>query len=255
MNTLFSGCLVLSGLTGLTIYLLGMIAPKETVAGPQDFSTAKVTPSVVVVRELPSFSSQDFPQKSSKKMLIPQLIPGGLARLARIKRDPRSVPEGRAAAKANYNIKSSPPPKLFGVNGSKLRAVTSTYNCVGNPVTGVDGVVWAPSNSSGAVGLNNYVEVTNIHLGIYSKTSCTNRRFVSLKQFLRISDVNTVAIAPQAMYDFQNNRYVVTSVAFKSSSTDVFQYLAVSRTGDPLGAWNIYRIPLSEGTYKFCKKA
>ena len=249
MNRFFSTFLILSGMTGLSVYFIGLFVPKETLAESQDFTTAKVSATFVNVRQLPTLSAAEATQLRSQERVISTRIPGGVTRLNRIKMNPLSTPEGKLAAQANRGITPvSAPPNAKTASGTRA---TSTRNCVGNAATG-----FAPSDSHGAVGLNNYVEVTNVDLGIYPKTgSCSPNSFVSLKAFFGITDPNTTAFDPRAIYDFRNNRYVVTTETRKTSSTDQFQYFAVSQTGDPLGAWNVYRIPISEGSYRFCKKA
>ena len=240
--------LILTGMAGSTIYLLSILSAKETLAESQDFTTARVSPTVVNVSTLPTLSAAEATQLRSQSRVLPTQIPGGIARLSRIKANPLSTSEGKLAAQVNRSITPvSAPPNVNTASGTRA---TSTKNCVGNAATG-----FAPSDSHGAVGRNHYVEVTNVDLGIYAKTSCTRNRFVSLKTFFGITDPNTTAFDPRAIYDFRNNRYVVTTETRKTSSTDQFQYFAVSQTGDPLGAWNVYRIPISEGSYRFCKKA
>ena len=242
--------ILLSSLTGAIVYSLGMFIPKPALAQPAGFTAIKVKPTVVDVQKLPSLSPTQVARLRATATVPSTRIPIGEAQLNAIKQNPRSTPEGQAAVQASSSITASPIPPQVGARGTQPQTATSTYNCIGNSATG-----FAPSDSHGAVGLSNYVEVTNVDLGIYAKTSCTRNRFVSLKSFFGITDPNTTAFDPRAIYDFQNNRYVVTTETRNSGSTDQFQYFAVSKTSNPLGAWTRYKIPLSEGTSTFCKKA
>jgi hypothetical protein len=243
MNHRTAKLLLASVTAGGALSLLGFFAHQSTLAkSSANYTSIQVEAKTVDLRKLP-----ELPRKRSalgKGTVVETRIPIGRGQLEQIKRDPLSTAAGRAASQANLNVKAVDAPPLI-----KGRT-TSTYNCIGNAATGS-----APSDSHGTVGRSNYVEVTNVDVGIYPKNSCTRQRFVSLKSFFGITDINTTAFDPRAIYDFVNDRYVVTAETRKTGSTDQFQYFAVSQTGNPLGAWTIYAIRLSSGTSFFCKKA
>jgi hypothetical protein len=224
----------------MTVYSIDALTPKDTLAkAPESFTSTTVEATVVDVSKLPKLSTQQ--RSASRGQSVPATrIPIGEAQLDKIKKNP--------PAKSALKVTSvDAPPSAQGA-----ARTTSTYNCVGNAATG-----FAPSDSHGAVGRKHYVEVTNVDLGIYPKNSCTRQSFVSLKSFFGITDAGATAFDPRATYDFVNNRYVVTAETRTTSGggTDQFQYFAVSKTGNPLGAWTVYAISLSSGTSFFCKKA
>jgi hypothetical protein len=203
--------------------------------------TLEVSPTLVDVKKLPDAK----PSSQSRDRILAPRIPIGRARLQEIKNDPASTSEGRLLSK------NQPQPVVVKRVAKSPRNVSRFYNCTGNAFTGS-----APSDSHGAVGKNGYIEVTNVDVGFYSRTACTSlipRK--SLKSFFGITDTATTAFDPRALYDFVNDRYVVTAETRKTSSTDQFQYFAVSKTNNPAGAYFVYKIRLSEGTTKFCKKA
>lgn len=235
--------LSLFGFAGLTIYSLNTLTKDSSAQAEGAFSTAVVKGTVVEVGKLPQISPGN--RTTHGQAVTPTRIPIGEAQLAKIKADPLSTAAGKAATKSALKVTTvdAPPP----IKGK----ATSTYNCVGNGATG-----FAPSDSHGAVGGSHYVEVTNVDLGIYSKTGCAAAlSFVSLKSFFGVTDATVTLFDPRAIYDFANRRYVVTAESRKTGSTDQTQYFAVSKTGNPLGAWTRYNIALSSGASFFCKKA
>jgi hypothetical protein len=117
---------------------------------------------------------------------------------------------------------------------------------------------YAPSDIHGAAGPSVLVVVTNVDIGIYNKSSCAIISRVPLKTlFAGFGDIaNQTLFDPKVIYDYEKGRFFVTveSRDNRSGNTDQYQYFAVSTTSGA-SAWYRYRFTLSQGTYKFCKRA
>lgn len=125
--------------------------------------------------------------------------------------------------------------------------------CNTNVATG-----FAPSDIHGAAGPAVLVVVTNVDVGVYSKSTCAIISRVPLKTlFAGFSDIaNQTLFDPKVIYDRAAGRFFVTAESRdnRTGNTDQYQYFAVSTTNGAT-AWNRYRFTLSFGTTRFCKRA
>jgi hypothetical protein len=124
-------------------------------------------------------------------------------------------------------------------------------NCQTNPATGA-----FPSDIIGAVGPTNLVVVTNVDIGVFSKTSCAPLSFVPLRTLFGPFGIpaSEFLFDPQVIYDPSVGRFFATveSRNLTAGNTDQFQYFAVSQ--DSTGtSWFLYRVILSQGASFFCK--
>jgi hypothetical protein len=111
---------------------------------------------------------------------------------------------------------------------------------------GVDQITagnFIPPDTHGAVGLTQFVEVTNTHLDVYEKADLGTRDLsISLNSFfgyaVPLSD-------PRAVYDGTSNRWVITVEAFPESPTVQLHLLAISQTSDATGPYFMYRINMN----------
>jgi hypothetical protein len=107
---------------------------------------------------------------------------------------------------------------------------------------GVDQVTagnFFPPDTHGAIGLTQFVEVTNTHLDVYEKADLATRDLsISLNSFfgyaVPVSD-------PRAVYDRTWNRWVITVEAFPESSTVQLHLLAISQSPDATGPYFDHR--------------
>lgn len=238
----FRNSFLFVGISGVTFFYAFNAIAQESI--PK--STQTVVPTKVDLNELPSADS--FRQNSVEYRIespAPR-IPIGKERLQEIKRNPASAPKGSLLPESQ----ARPVTVKQSQSQEGTLSISRLYNCNGNASTGS-----APSDSHGAIGRNGYVAVTNVDLGVYSRSSCTKLREVSLRSFFGITDALTTAFDPRAAYDPVNNRYVVTAETRKTNSTDQYQYFAVSQTDNPAGSYFVYRLRLSDTTGTFCKKA
>lgn len=95
-----------------------------------------------------------------------------------------------------------------------------------------------PPDTHGAVGLDYFVEITNSHIDIYKKSDGTRVKSVSLASFFGYT--NQTLFDPRCVYDSAQDRWIISAEAFQESATVQRQFVAVSKTSDPLGSYNIY---------------
>jgi hypothetical protein len=107
---------------------------------------------------------------------------------------------------------------------------------------------FAPPDSDGKVGPNHYIEWINVNFAIYDKAgtllygpAAGNTLFASLGGACASHNDGD----PVAQYDPLADRWVLSQFALGASAPSAFshQCVAVSKTGDPLGAYYLYDFP------------
>src|SRR6266542_2439528 len=113
-------------------------------------------------------------------------------------------------------------------------------------VLSIDGVDQAtacgtcrPPDTHGAVGDTHFVEVTNSHVDIYSKTGVSVQS-ISLNSFFNYT--NQFLFDPRVVYDSVWRRWIITADAFQESATVQLLFIGVSLTSDPTGPFFIYAV-------------
>lgn len=97
-----------------------------------------------------------------------------------------------------------------------------------------------PPDTHGAVGPNHLVVATNQQVRIQSRTG-SNISTVSLDAFWRSLEPFSFTFDPKVLYDPYANRFMMTvMIDFGSPNSSVL--LAVSKTSDPTGQWNFYKV-------------
>lgn len=99
-----------------------------------------------------------------------------------------------------------------------------------------------PPDTHGAIGRTHFVEITNSHLDIYTKTG-SRVKTVSLASFFGYT-LKTI-FDPRCVYDKTWNRWIITADAFPETTTVQRQLIAVSLTDNPLGSFFIYKIDIN----------
>jgi len=122
------------------------------------------------------------------------------------------------------------PPMLIGPNFNGVNSATAGGK---NPL-----------NTHGAMGLNHYVQVTNSHLDIYSKTG-GKVKSGKLSSFFKYT--TTAIFDARVVYDQTWDRWVITADSIRDdlridSSKNQLFFIAVSKTSNPTGAFWIYKI-------------
>ena len=127
---------------------------------------------------------------------------------------------------------------------------------VGAPTTGanfdgvnnVNGVL--PPDPSGAIGPNHYVQVVNLSLAVWDRSGTMLKGPVNINtlwQGFGGACATTNNGDPIVLYDRVANRWMVSQFALPNYPIGPFyQCIAVSQTGDPLGAWHRYEFFISQ---------
>ncbi|HTD84784.1 MAG TPA: hypothetical protein VK648_13435, partial [Gemmatimonadaceae bacterium] len=99
----------------------------------------------------------------------------------------------------------------------------------------------SPGDAAGAVGKNHVVTATNAGIVVHSRSGA-QLASTPLKAFLAIAaGDNGIYTDPRIVYDAGNDRWIVFGLRLPR-----YLVLAVSNTGDPLGAWTRYVIDSSK---------
>jgi hypothetical protein len=102
----------------------------------------------------------------------------------------------------------------------------------------VDGVM--PPDTHGALGLQEFVEVTNMHIDIFQRADPTQRTSVSLAAFFGY--FTQALFDPRAVYDSAWNRWVITADAFPESPTVQYHFIATSTTSSASSPFFVYAV-------------
>jgi hypothetical protein len=98
-----------------------------------------------------------------------------------------------------------------------------------------------PPDTHGAVGLSQFVEITNSHLDVYQKALPNTRvKSVSLAAFFGYTA--QFLFDPRVIFDASANRWIITAEAFPESPTVQRFFIAVSKTGSAIGSYFIYSL-------------
>ncbi len=145
----------------------------------------------------------------------------------------QAVATGATARPATSAPAPLAPPALAGVNFNGVAEGTSCQP-----------FVCAPPDTHGAVGLNNFVEITNSRISIYTKAG-TLVKSMSLNAFFGIpSSAATFLFDPRVVYDRTWDRWVITADQLNTTSTEQFFFIAASKTGNPAGAFFKYEVDM-----------
>ncbi|HHT9105086.1 MAG TPA: hypothetical protein ACFYD7_04345 [Candidatus Wujingus californicus] len=100
-----------------------------------------------------------------------------------------------------------------------------------------------PPDTHGAVGIDQFVEITNQNVDIYEKSTGNRVKSISLASFFGYNEKDL--FDPRCVYDHMRDRWIITAEAFPETSTVQYQFIAVSKTSDPLGSFYIYSIDVN----------
>jgi hypothetical protein len=124
-----------------------------------------------------------------------------------------------------------------------------------NPIVNFDGISWAngggfPPDTVGDVGPNHYLQMVNGAFAIYDKSGNTLKAPTDINS-LWTGQGNACeterGFDPVVRYDRLANRWLLTQFNFASISTPPWSIcIAISQTGDPLGAYYLYRFEVTD---------
>jgi hypothetical protein len=104
------------------------------------------------------------------------------------------------------------------------------------------GGIWVPPDTHGAVGANQFVEVVNQKLAVYSKeTPPKLLKSVSLSSFFGYTAPPPGLFAPRVIYDRTWKRWIVIANALHESAGVQKLLIAVSKKSDATGAFYVVR--------------
>ncbi len=146
-------------------------------------------------------------------------------------------------------LKPGVPPALQGDDSLQLIPGVNSPSPAGANFQGLNANGYAPPDSSGKIGPNHYVEWINVNFAIYDKSGTLlygpaggNSLFTSLGGPCATHNDGD----PVVQYDQLADRWVLSQfVVGAPAPAFSHQCVAVSKTGDPLGAWYLYDFPTS----------
>ena len=120
---------------------------------------------------------------------------------------------------------------------------------------------WAyPPDSTGAVGLNHFVQVINGSMAIYEKSTGALVRHVSLNTFLAYNNGSgnyprNGAFDPRLLFDWRSRRWFICALELGPTTalgvgSQNHLLLAVSRTSDPTDTFDKYLLPVGVATVR-----
>ncbi len=105
-------------------------------------------------------------------------------------------------------------------------------------------VCCTPSDMAIAVGPTNVVQFVNTFIAVYSKTGVLQSGYPKSAEAFFGLPTGTYTTDPRGVYDWTNGRYIFVMLTESSfSSNNVGQIMvAVSKTSNPTGGWNIIKV-------------
>ena len=119
-------------------------------------------------------------------------------------------------------------------------------------IVNVDGISatqgYIPPDPAGDIGTNHYVQATNIHFAVYSKTGTLLYGPAALGTLWQgFPGLYTSDGDPVVLYDHLADRWIISQFSLPNYPNGPFyELLAVSQTPDPLGAWHRYSFQFSK---------
>jgi hypothetical protein len=149
------------------------------------------------------------------------------------------------AAKARANFWGPGAAKPFTETLAPLATpVIRTNNFNGHSAT--EGL--RPPDTHGAIGPNHFVQVTNSHIDMWSRSGSLAKS-VTLATFFGYT--TETLFDPRVIFDSTWKRWIVTADAFAESSTVQRFFIAVSKTSSPTGQFFIYNLNVTFFTGDF----
>lgn len=111
-----------------------------------------------------------------------------------------------------------------------------------------------PPDTEGDVGLNDYVQCVNVHLAIWDKNG--NLLYGPVPDFTLwlgsgVPYEDCPGADPVVLYDRLANRWLISTVGLcaESGYGPFYEYVAISQTDDPTGAWYCYAFQIPDGYF------
>jgi hypothetical protein len=208
-------------------------------------------PTQATLTELPQMTNQDMAQA-----VIEAPIRHGMPQAQYEALKAQAAASGSPGAGAPTTATPSQP---SASQGAILTPVAST--AFGGAKEGcAGGGGFAPSDMGLAAGTQFLVQAVNNCIAVFDKTGAMQPGFPkNTNAFFGVGSFSAGVFVfdPRAIYDWVNNRYIVTVVRCRNClpvstvSTLSWVDVAVSQTSDPRGAWNIYHFKLQKAPLSF----
>lgn len=209
----------------LTAILLGLTPP--AVQGAQPLPAARLTPEIT----FSAYNDTSPPLRSISPLASPQ------AKHKIIEQSGRPLP------KAAFDAKN----RLPAPQAAHLAPAGAGERLPG-PLLSFDGIsnvnALLPPDTNGDAGPNHYVQFVNVSFAIFSKTG--ELLYGPVPETTLFSNFGTGCEwhdsgDPIALYDHLADRWLLSYMAWPNSLPgNVYQCIAISQSGDPLGAWHRY---------------
>jgi hypothetical protein len=110
-------------------------------------------------------------------------------------------------------------------------------------INGVGDRGYSPSDATGAVGINHYVQVVNCSFAVWDKAGNLVFGPVDTQTLWNGFEgpwVGTNDGDGMVLYDKIADRWLISQFSIPDTTSPYYQLIAVSQTGDPMGYWNRY---------------
>lgn len=128
------------------------------------------------------------------------------------------------------------------ISGIPMPAASLAFDGIINRENGeAYGLVFVPSDTNGDAGLNHYVQVTNVLVRIFDKNGTpVTPPFKPSDLFAPLGTPCSTRNdgSPTVLYDTLADRWLLSQ--YCTAFPPFRQMVAISKTGDPTGAWNLY---------------
>lgn len=132
---------------------------------------------------------------------------------------------------------------LLQVSEGTMAPVSTIVNMDG--ISAIQGYI--PPDPAGEIGTNHYIQATNLHFAVYSKTGALLYGPAALATLWQGFPGYTSDGDPVVLYDHLADRWIITQFSLPNYPNGPFyELLAVSQTPDPLGAWHRYSFQFSK---------
>jgi hypothetical protein len=210
-------------------------ARAQQIANPQAAIATSGAPEQLTLGDLPEMAAQEAAQPASA-------ISGSLHGMPPLQyldlKAERAAKQ--AAAPKTGSVANSPLP-LPAPPDSGLLTPTKSISFGG--ATEGCGMAFPPDMAL-AVGPTHVMQVINGCVVVFNKSGATLPGFPKrLNTFLGEGSAQ-FPFDPRALYDWANNRYIVSAARFNNASRAAILDVAVSQTSNPMGGWHIYHINL-----------
>jgi hypothetical protein len=229
----------------------GVVLAASALVGASSVSAADTKP---IVRE----AHKRIATKPLREMgkIVPKIAP---SKAQDAKRSGAAIPgDGNDIVVPNqpfpFKVNRNSANKMSQQDGA--RQAKAPQKRIPDPTVSFDGMQnpmgYVPPDTNGDIGPNHYVQTVNTAIAVY------DRNGVELMPPTAINSLwsglgglceSTNRGDPIVLYDKAADRWLISQFAFNDSQTDNRQCIAISQTGDPMGAYYAYDFEFSDTNF------